>query len=162
MNEAKAIIGITAEESNPTRSKGSTNSSRTSPATSNSGEPVQYRTMTIRVRDANEDYWNRTNEAVSRAWKTGEYQGEELTFSSLQQLFEVITQKRWELIDALQKIGPTSLRGLARQVHRDIKRVHQDVGVLLNEGIVERRDDGKIEIPFAVVRFYATIGTTAA
>jgi predicted transcriptional regulator len=35
------------------------------------------------------------------------------TFSSPAQLFSVITPKRWELIEHLQKIGPSSIRGLA-------------------------------------------------
>lgn len=118
--------------------------------------------MTIHVRAPEEDYWARTHEAVSQAWTTGEYQGEELSFATLEQLFSVITQKRWEIIDKLQKIGPVSLRGLSRELHRDVKRVHQDVAVLIDEGIVERTADGKIEVPFAVVRFRASIGNSAA
>lgn len=103
-----------------------------------------------------------TREAVKRAWTTGEDQGEELSFATLEQLFSVISVKRWEIIEALQKTGPISLRGLSRTLHRDVKRVHQDVAVLLEEGIVERTAEGKIEVPFALVRFRASIGTAAA
>jgi predicted transcriptional regulator len=118
--------------------------------------------MTIRVRERDENYWARTRAAVGQAWATGEYQGEELSFATLDQLFSVFTPKRWELIEMLQKTGPVSLRGLSRELHRDVKRVHQDVAVLLEEGVVERTADGKIEVPFALVRFRATIGPSAA
>ncbi len=59
-------------------------------------------------------------------------------------LFSVITPKRWELIEHLQKIGPSSIRGLARSVERDIKRVHDDVSALSDWGIIERAEDGKV------------------
>lgn len=52
------------------------------------------------------------------------------TFSSPAQLFSVITPKRWKLIEHLQKIGPSGIRGLARSVKRDIERVHDDVSAL--------------------------------
>ena len=73
------------------------------------------------------------------------------TFSSPAQLFSVITPKRWELIEHLQKIGPSSIRGLARSVERDIKRVHDDVSALSDWGIIERAEDGKVWIPFEVI-----------
>src|SRR5690606_24301356 len=125
MIEAKAITGIATTAKGPTASAESTSSSTTSTETSRHGEIVP-RTMTIRVRPPNEDYWARTKAAIGQAWETGEYQGEELGFASLEQLFSVFTPKRWEIIDVLQKIGPTSLRGLSRTLHRDVKRVHQD------------------------------------
>ena len=73
------------------------------------------------------------------------------TFSSPAQLFSVITPKRWELIEHLQKIGPSSIRGLACSVERDIKRVHDDVSALSEWGIVERAEGGKVWIPFDVI-----------
>jgi len=39
------------------------------------------------------------------------------TFSSPAQLFSVITPKTWELIEHLQKIGSSGIRGLARSVN---------------------------------------------
>jgi predicted transcriptional regulator len=73
------------------------------------------------------------------------------TFSSPAQLFSVISPKRWELIEHLQKIGPSSMRGLARSLGRDVKRVHEDVAALLDWGIIERTEDNKIHIPFDVI-----------
>lgn len=73
------------------------------------------------------------------------------TFSSPAQLFSVITPKRWELIEHLQKIGPSSIRGLARSVERDVKRVHEDVSALSDWGIFEQNEDGKVHVPYDVI-----------
>lgn len=73
------------------------------------------------------------------------------TFSSPAQLFSVISPKRWELIERLQTTGPSSIRALARSLERDVKRVHEDVVALADWGIIDRADDGKIEIPFDVI-----------
>jgi predicted transcriptional regulator len=59
-------------------------------------------------------------------------------------LFRVLTAKRWELIERLQTTGPTTLRGLARELDRDVKRVHEDVSVLIKHGLVIRTTDRKI------------------
>jgi predicted transcriptional regulator len=73
------------------------------------------------------------------------------TFSSPTQLFWVISPKRWELIEHLQRIGPSSIRGLSRSLERDIRRVHDDVTALIERGIIERDDDGKVLVPFDVI-----------
>ncbi len=70
------------------------------------------------------------------------------TFSTATQLFSVFTTKRFELIERLQKIGPTTIRGLARELGRDVRRVHDDVMVLLEWGIMERNEAGKVLVPF--------------
>lgn len=72
-------------------------------------------------------------------------------FSSPAQLFSVISPKRWELIERLQQIGPASVRGLARALERDVKRVHDDVTGLIEWGIVERTEDGKVCVPYDVI-----------
>ncbi|WP_242221345.1 transcriptional regulator [Shinella zoogloeoides] len=73
------------------------------------------------------------------------------TFSSPAQLFSVISPKRWELIEHLQQVGPSSIRALARSLGRDVKRVHEDIVTLLDWGIVDRTDSGKVEVPFDVI-----------
>ena len=73
------------------------------------------------------------------------------TFSSSAQLFSVFTPKRWELIERLQKIGASSVRGLARALGRDVRRVHDDVMAMIEWGIVERNEAGKVLVPFDVI-----------
>ncbi|WP_446651708.1 HVO_A0114 family putative DNA-binding protein [Agrobacterium cavarae] len=51
------------------------------------------------------------------------------------------------MIEQLQKIGPSSIRGIARAVERDVKRVHEDTSALLEWGIFEQIGDGKKSRP---------------
>lgn len=97
------------------------------------------------------------------AWKTGEAQDPVavLSFSSPAQLFSVISPKRWELIERLQKIGPSSQRGLARTLGRDIKRVHEDLAVLMEWGIVENSADGKVFVPYDEIEADFTLKAVA-
>lgn len=88
-----------------------------------------------------------------KAWNSGEA-GDPVatfTFSSPAQLFSIISPKRWELIEHLQQIGPVSVRGLARSLGRDVKRVHDDVTGLRTWGIIEHAEDGKICVPYDVI-----------
>jgi len=66
-------------------------------------------------------------------------------------LFRVLSPKRWELIERAQKLGPCSVRGLARELGRDVKRVHEDVVKLMEYGLMERREDGKYLVPYDVI-----------
>ncbi len=45
-----------------------------------------------------------------KAWKTGNSDGDLLQFESPAALFRVLTAKRWELIERLQTMGPTTIR----------------------------------------------------
>ena len=67
-------------------------------------------------------------------------------------MFQAITPKRWELIEALQAAGPLSLRALARHLHRDVKRVHEDAHRLIEIGLIEKDEDGKLVVPFSEIR----------
>jgi predicted transcriptional regulator len=77
--------------------------------------------------------------------------GSTLEFESPAALFRVLSPKRWDLIERLQSIGPSSVRGLARELERDVKRVHEDVGELMGCGLVERTEGGKIHVPYDVI-----------
>lgn len=96
------------------------------------------------------------------AFATGQYQGEHQTFSSMAQLLSVFTPKRLELLSTLQQLGPSSVRGLARSAHRDVKRVHEDVVALIREGAIERTEDGKVFVPFEEIHLKATLLAKAA
>lgn len=87
------------------------------------------------------------------AWRSGKSSDPLATFvfSSPAQLFSVISPKRWDLIERLQATGPLGIRALARALERDVKRVHEDVTTLLEWGIVERGDDGKVFVPYDVI-----------
>lgn len=75
-----------------------------------------------------------------------------ISFATPEFLWRVLTQKRWELLKALCGAGPVSIREAARRVGRDVKAVHGDVTALLNAGILDRTDDGRIVFPFEAMK----------
>ena len=85
------------------------------------------------------------------AWKSGSSSAQVFTFESPSALFRVLTPKRWEILERLQGLGPSSLRGLARSLERDVKRVHEDVAALIEVGLVEKTERGRIHVPFTVI-----------
>lgn len=76
-------------------------------------------------------------------------------------MFEVFTANRWDMIQKLQGSGPLSVRGLARALGRDVRRVHDDVSVLLDWGIIERNDDNKVFAPYDHIHLSADIRAAA-
>jgi len=86
-----------------------------------------------------------------KTWKSGKSAGDVLTFESPAALFRVLTPKRWELIERLQGLGSSSIRGLARELDRDVKRVHEDVAELMEYGLIVRTEDGRVRVPYAVI-----------
>jgi predicted transcriptional regulator len=107
--------------------------------------------VTIRIRRDTGAALKEMGERFIKAWKIGKSAGDTLQFESPAAMFRVLTPKRWELVECLQKLGATSVRGLARALERDVKRVHDDVGQLLSCGLVARTSDGKFHVPYDVI-----------
>lgn len=103
------------------------------------------RTITLEVSSRKD-----TNRRFLRAFE-GEPQGEVISFDTPALLFKVLTQKRWELLAVLTGAGPVTLREAARWVERDVKAVHGDVHALLDAGILQKTEDGRIMFPFDAV-----------
>ncbi len=88
-----------------------------------------------------------------QAWKTGKPQrSARISFATPELLWKVLTEKRWELLKAMCGAGPMSIREAARRVGRDVKAVHGDVTALLNAGVLERTEEGRIVFPFEAVK----------
>lgn len=85
-----------------------------------------------------------------------------LTFESPAQLFSVLSPKRWDLVEHLQRLGPSSLRGLARSLERDVKRVHEDVALLIDWGLVERNEAGLLRVPYDEIEADFVLKASAA
>lgn len=89
----------------------------------------------------------------AQAWKTGKPQkAARISFASPELLWRVLTEKRWELLKVLCGAGPVSIREAARRAGRDVKAVHGDVTALLNAGILDHTEDGRIVFPFEAVK----------
>lgn len=103
------------------------------------------RTVTLEVSSR-----DKTNQRLLAALE-GEPQGEFISFETPALLFKVLTQKRWELLSALTGVGTVTLREAARRVERDVKAVHGDVHALLDAGLLQKTEDGRIVFPFDAV-----------
>ena len=89
----------------------------------------------------------------ARAWETGKPEkSARISFATPELLWRVLTAKRWELLKTLCGAGPVSIREAARRVGRDVKAVHGDVTALLNAGVLDRTEDGRIIFPFEAVK----------
>ncbi len=88
-----------------------------------------------------------------RAWKTGDAEeSARISFATPELLWKVLSAKRWELLKILCGAGPISIREAARRVGRDVKAVHGDITGLLNAGVLDRVEDGRIVFPFDAVK----------
>ena len=100
-------------------------------------------TLTVSSREA-------VTERALAAFR-GEEQGAVISFASSELLWQTLTKKRWELLKAMTGRGPVTIRGLAREVGRDVKGVHSDVHALLDAGVLERTANGRVVFPYDVV-----------
>ncbi|MSQ48850.1 MAG: transcriptional regulator [Betaproteobacteria bacterium] len=110
------------------------------------------RTATIRIERDTQLALARGARGFARAWRTGKDQGSDLTFESPAALFRSLTPARWAAIERLQAIGPSTLRGLARALDRDVKSVHRDIHALIGIGIVTKDSKGSVLVPFSRIR----------
>lgn len=108
--------------------------------------------LELRIGDARdaldrfEAAWNRRNEGRKL---------ERLRVLSLQDLpllLRTLTPARWDLLDRLRDGGPASIYQLAKQLRRDYKNVHTDVSTLTRIGLIEKRGDARVFVPWDVVR----------
>jgi predicted transcriptional regulator len=73
-------------------------------------------------------------------------------FSTPELIWQVLTAKRWELLQAMCGAGPLSIRETARRIGRDVKAVHGDITVLLHAGLLTRSARGQVEFAFDAVK----------
>ena len=92
--------------------------------------------------------WKAAIRAVGVAAKSDSYQREVLNFETPAQFFGQLSEKRWDIVRAAQGKGEMSVRELARVVDRDVKRVHDDIVILAQLGLLERTDGGGVTCPY--------------
>ena len=80
----------------------------------------------------------------------GEAQGAHISFATAELLWQTLTRKRWELLQAMTGQGVMSIREAARRVGRDVKAVHGDVSALIAAGVIDRVDGG-IVFPYDAI-----------
>jgi predicted transcriptional regulator len=105
--------------------------------------------MTIHVGGAR-DMGQRFADAFNRAAAGETVSERHITFLSLEEMMSALTPKRLELLRYLRRNEATNIRKLAQALHRDYRRVHEDVKTLEASGIIAR-EEGRIVAPWAVL-----------
>jgi predicted transcriptional regulator len=106
------------------------------------------RTLTIKIQPDAMAALEQAGQQFTQAWDSGTYAGEYMSFESPASLFRLLTPARWSVLEELQRTGPSSLRGLARQLGRDASAVHRDVAALAERGLIEKDADGQLFVPY--------------
>jgi predicted transcriptional regulator len=81
------------------------------------------------------------------AWRQAEagerFYERELIFSSWKEMFQVLTEKRLQLLRMARRCegGQMSIRSLAKRVKRDYRNVYADVQILKKSGLLEIREE---------------------
>ena len=91
----------------------------------------------------------------------GEVQGAFISFASTDLLWQTLTRRRWDILKAMTGQGRLAIREVARRVGRDVKAVHRDVHALLDAGIIDRTDDGRMVFPYDAVHVDFTFDRAA-
>ena len=88
----------------------------------------------------------------------------ELSFSTPAQLVSELSPKRMELLQVLKKVGPLSVRALAKMMRRNYSNVHADVRRLIEHGLIEKDASDQVFVPWddVVVRMNASLMRLAA
>ena len=74
-----------------------------------------------------------------------------LSFENLPLFVKTLSPARWELLRELAK-QPRSIYQLAKRLGRDYKNVHTDVTQLAALGVIERQADGRVAVPWELLR----------
>jgi predicted transcriptional regulator len=115
------------------------------------------KTVTLDVRTLAD-----TLEDVAEAMETLTPSEPRISFETPELLWKVLTAKRWEILRTMTGAGPLATREVARRVRRDVKGVHSDVQVLLNAGLLDKTDEGKIVFPYDAVHVDFMLESVAA
>ena len=94
---------------------------------------------------------DRAGRQFIEAWDSRVYAGEFMSFESPAALFRLLTPARWGVLAELQRAGHCGLRQLSRQLGRDASTVHRDATELLERGLIEKDEDGRLFVPFTQI-----------
>lgn len=101
--------------------------------------------------------------AIVQAWKTGKPEAAaRIDFESLEGAWKLLNAKRWAILKAMAGQGPLAIREIARSVGRDVRAVHSDVRALHLSGVIDKTPDGKMLLPYKVIRLDFTFDTQRA
>ncbi len=109
------------------------------------GGAIEPRTLTV---TACPDWRAALRAAAGAAFAADACRGETLNFETPAAFFSRLTEKRWAMLDTLQGAGEVAVRELARRLEWDVKHIHEEAGVLVELGLLERTERGGLVCPF--------------
>lgn len=86
--------------------------------------------------------------------------GARLSFSSYRQLHALLTDKRMSLLEYVAQHEGLSIRQLAGKLKRDYRNVYDDVQMLAELDLIEKRADG-LFTPYDDIRIHKTLRQAA-
>jgi predicted transcriptional regulator len=92
---------------------------------------------------------------------TGGHADYVLSFESAHALFSDINPTRLDLLDVLARLGPSHLDTLAKSTGRPVADILTDSQHLIELGLIERRDDDVIQVPFETLEIRITLAKAA-
>ena len=105
--------------------------------------------LKVRVRGNVERGLARFGETLTKA-KSGRsvtpYFG--VGFRTMAQFSELLTSKRWELVEFLKASGPLTIYALAKRLQRRYRNVHKDVTALMEWTVIAKDDAGRVFVPW--------------
>ncbi len=91
---------------------------------------------------------------IARVWKTGKSERvARLDFPDINDVWEILSDKRRTIIHTMAGQGPLSIREIARRVGRDAHAVHSDVRALHYAGVIDRTEGGRVVLPYKTIKF---------
>jgi predicted transcriptional regulator len=109
-------------------------------------EPGDYPAVLRLTADPRDDHRRDARERLAR-WKAGEDVPHVVNFQDPSDLRALLTDRRVELLRSVMADPPASIRALADRLERDVKSVHDDLGVLAEYEVVRFEQDGRAKRP---------------
>ena len=105
----------------------------------------------VGVEDANRGF-DRFVETWVRAEKGQITETEaHLNFQDLRMLLSILTPRRLEVLQTLRRQSLASVRALSKKLGRDYKNVYTDVQALEGVGLLERTEEGALQVPWDII-----------
>jgi predicted transcriptional regulator len=112
----------------------------------NTDQQKTERVLEIRVQDF-DSFASESAAALDEAVTTREGNPSVLAFETPRQALRLLSDARFELLEAIRSENPESIRELARLIERDVSVVHDDLELLADHGIVEFQQEGRNKRP---------------
>jgi predicted transcriptional regulator len=82
-------------------------------------------------------------------WKFGKGDAAaHIGFETWELMHKALSPKRLEIVSVMTGAGPLSIREIARRVGRDFKGVHTDTTLLVEAGVIDKDNKGKLIFPY--------------